>query len=227
MPNWGGGASGALTGASYGSMFGPIGTGVGAAVGGIAGLFGGGKSPEEKMAAENLRQKMAREQQFWKQAQGQMGKAQNYFAPIAGGSRTAAMETMAPELSAGVQRMDAGRQSLLNTSSRSGGAASQIDPYAKSAFVTNSLLKARPQAAEAMIRMAGTTGGWAQDQGGAGKSMMDYSKELYAREQEKGKAFSNQLNEFMGSDMMKGWGGKFKGWAGGKGKNTDAAWTGD
>lgn len=39
MPNWGGGASGALSGAALGSSFGPIGTGVGAAAGGLIGLF--------------------------------------------------------------------------------------------------------------------------------------------------------------------------------------------
>lgn len=47
-PSWGGALGGAATGAGLGSVFGPIGMGIGGLLGGVGGLFGAGRSKEEK-----------------------------------------------------------------------------------------------------------------------------------------------------------------------------------
>lgn len=197
MANWGGMAGGAASGAKMGSAFGPWGAGIGAAIGGIAGAFGGGKNPQEQMALEQMRAQMERSNQFWKQAQGQMGAAQRYFAPIAGGSRTAAFQSMAPEITSATQRMDAGRTSLLNLSGRSGGASMRLDPYAKGSMATSLLMKARPGAANAMMQMAGTTGGWAQNQGNATGDMLQYGMKQSELDRKKGAAFFDTMTELM------------------------------
>ena len=208
-----GALSGAASGAQMGSMFGPWGTAIGAGIGGIAGLFGGGKSEEEKLAEQNMKAQINRSNQFWQQAQGQQNVASNYFAPIAGGSRQAAMEAVAPEVQGATQRMDAGRRSLLNLSSRSGGAAAQVDPYAKAGVATNILEKVRPGAAQSMADMARTTGGWAQQQGGAVGDMMDYAQKAAQNQRQQGAAAYQSLGNVMGKFGDK-YGGKMgKNWS--------------
>lgn len=183
--------------------------GAASVVGGIAGLFGGGMSPEEKAANRNLMDQMRRSNQFWQQAQEQQGSAQKYFSPIAGGSRQAAMESMAPEIQGATQRMDMGRRSLLNLSSRSGGAGAMMDPYAKAATATTMMEKARPGAAAAMGQMAGQTGGWAQNQSGSAGQMLSGAQERSKQEAERGKGV---FNAFTGGFKQLGdwWGGRDK-----------------
>jgi|WetSurMetagenome_2_1015567.scaffolds.fasta_scaffold01234_11 hypothetical protein len=207
--NYGGAVSGAMSGAKLGNSILPgWGTGIGALAGGVMGAFGGGMSPEEKLALQQQRTQLERSNQFWQQARSQMGAAQNYFAPIAGGSRGAAMEAMAPEIQGATQRMDAGRQSLINLSGRSGGASARVDPYAKANVASNILQKARPGAASAMMDMSKTTGGWAaQNQAGVASSMMDYAEKEKARKAEEGKAFYDQLQDFTKWGKDTGWGG--------------------
>lgn len=203
MANWGGMAGGAASGAKLGSTFGPWGAGIGAALGGIAGAFGGGKNPQEQMALEQMRAQMERSNQFWQQAQGQMGAAQRYFAPIAGGSRTAAFQSMAPEITSATQRLDAGRTSLLNLSGRSGGASARLDPYAKGSMATSLLMRARPGAANAMMQMAGITGGWAQNQGGATQGLAEQGRWEQEQAAKRGAGFYDSLTS-LGKDLQ-GW----------------------
>jgi hypothetical protein len=212
MPNWSGGLSGLATGAQLGSSFGPWGTAIGAIGGGIAGLFGGGESPEERLAKQQQLKQMERANQFWQRAQGQMGKAESYFAPIAGGSRQAAFEAVAPEVAGAAKRMEAGRQSLLNLSSRSGGAAAMMDPYAKAGIATNILQKVRPMAAQSMMDMAKTTGGWAAQQGTGLDSYIEQMNRRRAEEAQRGAAafdsltgVMGKLGEKYGSKLGKGW----------------------
>ncbi len=199
MANWGGGLSGAASGAQLGGSIMPgWGHAIGGAIGGIAGLFGGGKNPQEQMALEQMRAQMERSNQFWKQAQGQMGAAQRYFAPIAGGSRTAAFQSMSPEITSATQRMDAGRTSLLNLAGRSGGASMRLDPYAKGSMATSLLMRARPEAAKAMMQMAGTTGGWAQNQGGIVPTALEQSRWQQERQDKESTATYNILSRLAG-----------------------------
>lgn len=204
MANWGGMAGGAASGAQLGGSIVP---GWGHAIGGIAGalggLFSGGKNPQEQLALEQMRAQMERSNQFWQQAQGQMGAAQRYFAPIAGGSRTAAFQSMAPEITSATQRMDAGRTSLLNLSGRSGGASARLDPYAKGSMATSLLMKARPGAANAMMQMAGITGGWAQNQGGATQGLAEQGRWEQEQAAKRGAGFYDSLTS-LGKDL-RGW----------------------
>jgi len=203
-----GALSGAASGAQMGSMFGPWGAGIGAGVGAVAGALTGGESEEERFAKQQQLRQIERSNQFWQQAQGQMNKAQNYFAPIAGGSRQAAMEAVAPEVQGATQRMESGRRSLLNLSSRSGGAAAQIDPYAKGAVATNLLQKVRPMAAQSMLDMSRTTGGWAQQQGGAVQDYMNQMNKNKQGDKEQGASFFDSMQGTIGG--LKDWYGNRK-----------------
>jgi hypothetical protein len=165
----------------------------------LGGLLGGGKSEEEKLAEQNQRAQINRSNQFWQQAQGQQNAASNYFAPIAGGSRTAAMEAVAPEVQGATQRMDAGRRSLLNLSSRSGGAAAQVDPYAKAAVATNILEKVRPMAAQSMADLAKTSGGWAGQQGQAVENMLEQEKWRKEQAAKRGAGMFDVINKGIGN----------------------------
>lgn len=164
----------------------------------LGGILGGRKNPQQLLAEQNMRAQINRSNQFWQQAQGQQQAAQNYFAPIAGGSRTAALEAVAPEVQGATQRMDAGRRSLLNLSSRSGGAASQVDPYAKASVATNILEKVRPGAAQTMADMARTTGGWAGQQGGAVEDMLKYGQERSKESAARGASMFDVINRGIG-----------------------------
>jgi hypothetical protein len=195
-----------MSGAGAGAALGPWGAAGGALVGGLSGLFGGGRSEEEKLALEQQKAQIERSNQFWKQAQGQMGMAQNYFAPIAGGSRQAALESMAPQIQGATQRMDAGRQSLFNLASRSGGAAQQIDPYAKASVATGMLQQARPQAAQSMMDIGKTTGGWAaQNQAGVANTLFDQGRFRDEQSQKQGAAFYDSLEKFLKQGQDAGW----------------------
>jgi hypothetical protein len=166
-------------------------------VGGLFSLFGGGKTEQQKLVEAQQKATMERSNQFWQQAQGQMGTAQNYFAPIAGGSRTAAMEALAPEVQGATQRMDIGRRSLLNLSSRTGGAAAMIDPYAKASAATNILMKARPGAAAQMLDMARTTGGWAGEGARAAADMTAQERWQQEQDAKRGAALADALGSGM------------------------------
>lgn len=222
MANWGGILGGAASGAQLGGSIVP---GWGHAIGGIAGalggLFGGGKNPQEQMALEQMRAQMERSNQFWKQAQGQMGAAQRYFAPIAGGSRTAAFQSMAPEITSATQRLDAGRTSLLNLAGRSGGASMRLDPYAKGSMATSLLMRARPGAANAMMQMAGTTGGWAQNQGGATGDMLNYGMKQRELDRQQGASFYDTMKT-LGPEL----GGMWKNWRAAGSGSEAPAWQG-
>lgn len=147
-----------------------IGTGL------LGGFLGRGKSGEERFADKQLQAQAQRANEFWQRARGQQGAAQGFYAPILGGSRQAAMEALSPEIQGATQRMDVGRQSLLNLSSRSGGAGARVDPYAKGAAATDIMLQARPMAAQGMERLAGQSGGWAASQKGAPESMLEQDR---------------------------------------------------
>lgn len=208
MGGFGGFAGGAISGAKAGSVFGPWGAGIGGAIGGIAGAFSGREDPAVRFAKQQMMKQQERANQFWTQAQGQMGKAESYFAPIAGGSRQAALEAVAPEVQGATQRLDTARKSLLNLSSRSGGAAGMIDPYAKAGIASNILQKVRPQAAAQMAGMAQTTGGWAQGQGAAAKSIMDYGTRREDQAAQRGASMYDSLEGALGN--LKDWWGSRK-----------------
>lgn len=209
MPSGRGAFSGAATGAELGTQIMPgWGTAIGAIGGGIAGMFTGGESPEERLAKQQHLKEMERANQFWRQAQGQMGQAERYFSPIAGGSRQAAFEAVAPEVAGAAKRMDAGRQSLLNLSSRSGGAATMMDPYAKAGLATNVLQKVRPMAAQSMMDMAKTSGGWAANQGQGLRDYTDMAAKKREREAAQGAAAYDSLRSTIGG--LKDWWGDRK-----------------
>jgi len=175
---------GALTGAKLGSMFGPWGTGIGLGLGALSGVFGGGKSEAEKLAEQDLRNRMQRSNQAWGMATGDMAKARSYFSPIAGGSREAALEAAAPQIQQAQESMQKGRQTLFDLAARSGGAGAMLDPYAQSRVGTNLLTQQRPGAAQALANMGGTEGGWAQNMG-QGAANTIFSIEWKRREEER------------------------------------------
>jgi hypothetical protein len=152
------------------------------------------RSPEEQMALEQMKAETERANQFWQQAQGDVSKARGFYAPIAGGSRQAATEAMAPEIQGATQRMDAGRTSLLNMSGRSGGAAQQIDPYAKGAAATDILTKARPAAAQGMLDIGKTVGSWAGQQGQGMAGMAEQGRLSAEDQAKKGAGFFDVMN---------------------------------
>lgn len=207
MGRFGGAMSGAASGAATGSMFGPWGTAIGAGIGGIAGALGGGMSEAEKRAQQAYMEQLAREKTFWGQAQGNMQTAQNYFAPIAGGSRTAAMEAMAPEMQQGMERLDMAKQSAGQLTGRSGGAAAMQDPYAKANFANMSLLRARPGAVAQIQDIGKTYGSWAQGQGQGAGGLLDLQRQRDAQSQAQGASFyeiMKQLGPQLGGMFGKG-----------------------
>jgi len=208
MGRFGGAMSGAASGAQLGSMFMPgIGTGIGAAVGGIAGALGGGLSEAEKRAQQAYLQQLAREKSFWGQAEGAMSTAKNYFQPIAGGSRTAAMEAMAPELQQGMERIDMAKQSSGNLSPRSGGAAAMANPYAKADFANQSLFKMRGAAAGQMMDIGKTYGRWASGQGSATGGLLDLQRQRDLQSQAQGASFYEIMKQ-LGPQLGGMFGGK-------------------
>jgi hypothetical protein len=90
----------------------------------------------------------------------------------------------------------------------------RLDPYAKGSMATSLLMRARPGAANAMMQMAGTTGGWAQNQGGATGDMLQYGMKQSELDRQKGAAFFDTMTELMPTlgDM---WKNRGKGKAGG------------
>lgn len=166
--------------------------------GAVKNMFGGGPSPEEQMALNQMKAQAERSNQFWQQAQGDINKSRSYFSPIAGGSRQSAFEAVAPEVQSATQRMEAGRKSLFNLASRSGGAATMMDPYAKANVATGILQQVRPQAASQMGQIGQTMGGWAaQNQAGLSGDMMNYAKMRKEAESSRGAAFFDIIQDMM------------------------------
>jgi len=179
-------------------MFGPWGTGIGMGIGALSGVFSGGKSEAEKLAEQDLRNRIQRGNEAWGMAKGDYLKARNYFSPIVGGSREAALTAAAPEIKAAQERMNFGRQTIFDMAPRSGGAGAMLDPYAQSRVATDILTKQRPQAAATMADMAKTSGGWAQNMGqGAAESI--FSNEWKRREEErlKGAAIYDLMEQYL------------------------------
>lgn len=164
--------------------------------GGLLGAFWGGRmSPQQKYALGEMQNQIQRSNRFWGTAEGEANKASGYFSPIAGGSRSAALEAMAPEVGGAMQRMNAGRQSLLNMTPRSGGAAAMMNPYAQADVATNLLMKARPMAAQQMGELARMRGGWAAQQGQAVGSLFDAARQAQQDRAGAGYGFFNVMNQ--------------------------------
>jgi len=99
--------------------------------------------------------------------------------------------------------MEAGKQSLMTLAPRSGGAATQVDPYAKAAAATNILQGARREAATGLTQAGGTLAGIGQGLYGTGASQ---GASLLEQERLRKKALMDQagaigksLFDFMGS----------------------------
>lgn len=166
--------------------------------GGLLGAFMGGRmSPQQKYALAEMQNQVQRSNRFWGTAEAEANKASGYFSPIAGGSRSAAFEAMSPEIGGAMQRMNAGRQSLLNMTPRSGGAAAMANPYAQADVATNILMKARPGAAGQMADLARMRGGWAAQQGQAAQSLFDSARLAQQDRAGAGYGFFNVLSQHL------------------------------
>lgn len=139
-------------------------------------LLGRRESPVQKATKANLMTQMQRGSRLWGEAETGANQAANYFAPIAGGSRTAALNAMAPEIQGGEDRINAAEQSGGRLLGRGGGATARFDPYAKANMATSSLMKARPGAAMSLFDIAKTRGSWAGENSSAAGSLLDYER---------------------------------------------------
>lgn len=145
-----------------------LGTGI------FSSIFGSRKSPEQKAAEQYMMQQLQRANQLWPQAQNTMNQAGSYYGKLAGGSRTAGMEAIAPDVQQAGERIDEVNQAQGRLAGRSGGATT--DPYAKANLFTQMLLKARQGAVGGLMDVGKTYGSWAANEGAAAPSLFSASQ---------------------------------------------------
>jgi len=91
--------------------------------------------------------------------QAAQGAAQNYFSNIVSGSRAGIMQAAAPEIASTLSASDASKRQLATSgTARGGGVAStnQQRNDATRSTVDNSILAARPAAAQALVNLGGS-----------------------------------------------------------------------
>lgn len=89
-----------------------------------------------------------------------------------------------------------------------------MDPYAKAMAGSNILMKARPQAAQAGLELAGQYGNWGGANNQGARSMFDAASRQRELDAERGGSFFKILNEGMGQ-FGDWWGNRKKGGGGG------------
>lgn len=161
-------------------------------LGGFKSMFGG-PSKEEKMAMQQLNAQAERANSFYQRAMEAQQPAADWYRAVLRGDIS-----RVPTARKAAAAVEPTRQAFSNLNTRSGGAASMLDPYRKMTAAWDQMGAAAPAAASGLAGLAGQNIGGMQGQSAGAASLLQNARQ---REQDKaaaGKGFFDVIDSTLG-----------------------------